>query len=517
MSNRALSDYLIELVKGLSSGEKKHFRVYATRTVTDQKLMFLDLFDLIDKTKDVDDESIRKKFKNLKIKQLSDLKSYLYEQLLVSLRLLNRRNIELKIREQIDRSSILFSKGHVRQSLSSLRKIKSFASQMHKDALLLEICELEKQIEYKLPNISGIDLIEETTAIRNSLMNEGAWFDLAIKVLSLFKQIGQVKNEEQALEIRDFFEDLKSKINAEATSFYGKIYMLQAHMWYYYMLQENEKSFFYASQWVDMFDRESVFKKIETEYYLSGLNAVMATFHSRGDYRGYLKTYNLLNKFVSENQHAFDENLNRIAFRFVEYGRLKLFLSMGQFDDGIKYLEGFMEKFKHQLKKHENDEIDNNIFIVFNFEIAKFYFGVGDFKNAIKHLNEIINLPKGPVRQDFQAFSRILLLLSHFELGNTELLEYQLKSVLDFLKGVNENQEMQVLILKFIKKNLHSNEEKLKEEFVTLNSELIKLTTNPFEKRCLPYFDFIDWTESKIKGLPMQQIVREKFLSQSKD
>ena len=59
MTNRSLSVYLIELIKALDISEKKKFRLFVKRNFKDRELKFLELFDFIDKTKNIDEEIIR--------------------------------------------------------------------------------------------------------------------------------------------------------------------------------------------------------------------------------------------------------------------------------------------------------------------------------------------------------------------------------------------------------------------------------------------------------------------------
>jgi hypothetical protein len=60
--------------------------------------------------------------------QLSNLKSYLYKQVLVSIRLnIPSQNIRYQIREQIDFAAILYNKGLYKQSLKILDKTKIIA------------------------------------------------------------------------------------------------------------------------------------------------------------------------------------------------------------------------------------------------------------------------------------------------------------------------------------------------------------------------------------------------------
>jgi len=122
------TDHLIQLIASLSKAEKRHFRLFVTRNQASDELLFLQLFDMIDKHNDYDEALILKKIPQIKKRQLSNLKAHLYKQLLLSLRLLSRNyNVDIEIRERIDYAKVLYNKGLYRQSLEMLDKAKSSA------------------------------------------------------------------------------------------------------------------------------------------------------------------------------------------------------------------------------------------------------------------------------------------------------------------------------------------------------------------------------------------------------
>jgi hypothetical protein len=105
-------------------------------------------------------------------------------------------------------------------------------------------------------------------------------------------------------------------------------------------------------------------------------------------------------------------------------------------------------------------------------------------------------------------------LLSHFELGNDELIEYQVKSTYRFLSQMDNLQQVQKEILTFLKKLGHIEPHELKNAFKHLHDKLLSLQDNPFEKRAFLYLDLISWLESKIQERPVQDIIREKALKE---
>jgi hypothetical protein len=53
----------------------------------------------------------------------------------------------------------------------------------------------------------------------------------------------------------------------------------------------------------------------------------------------------------------------------------------------------------------------------------------------------------------------------------------------------------------------------LEPEFSVLLEKLKKLQHNRFENRAFMYLDIISWLESKINNVPVQDVIRQKFLA----
>ena len=83
---RRSTDHLIKLIFRMSPAEKRQFKIHATKKGVKNELLFLSLFNVLDKLKTYDERKILAKIPNLKKEQLPNLKSHLYKQLLASLR-----------------------------------------------------------------------------------------------------------------------------------------------------------------------------------------------------------------------------------------------------------------------------------------------------------------------------------------------------------------------------------------------------------------------------------------------
>jgi predicted DNA-binding transcriptional regulator YafY len=115
------------------------------------------------------------------------------------------------------------------------------------------------------------------------------------------------------------------------------------------------------------------------------------------------------------------------------------------------------------------------------------------------------------LRGDIHCFGRILNLISHYELENTELLEYQIRSTYRFLAKMEDLQEVQKYILRFLRKLSSISPDQLKDELKKSRIDLQKWVNDPFEKRAFLYLDIISWLDSKIENRPVQEVIMEKI------
>ena len=60
------TDYLIQLIKSLTKTEKRQFRLWVNRNQSNADVLFLQLFDFLDKQKKYDEELILKKNPGIK-------------------------------------------------------------------------------------------------------------------------------------------------------------------------------------------------------------------------------------------------------------------------------------------------------------------------------------------------------------------------------------------------------------------------------------------------------------------
>ena len=182
----------------------------------------------------------------------------------------------------------------------------------------------------------------------------------------------------------------------------------------------------------------------------------------------------------------------------------------GTFTEGLKmvpYIEEKLQEYELFLDRHR--------VLVFYYKIASLYFGSGDYETAIDYLNKIINW-KMNLRTDLQCYARLLHLIAHYELGNFELIEYLAKSVYRFMSKMENLSIVEEYIFEFLRESLRFSRNNLKTEFQSLLDKLKRHEKNALETRAFNYLDIVSWLESKIMNVPVQDVIRKKFLEKTR-
>lgn len=502
--SKQLSYQLFNLIKRLTKAEKRHFKLYASRNSSEKEPLTIQLFDVLDKQKEYDEKKTSQSFPKLKPNTLSNQKSHLYELLLSSLRLLHHHDPKIRIKELISYADVLHFKGLYRQSLVQLQKAKQLATAHQVDILKLEIIELEKQIESRYVTRShskrAEELIQESKDLRHKFYFQGSWSDLALSLYDYYLKFGHTKNEQEHNQIKKFFyQHIPDQKESEM------IHVHQCYVWFYYITQDFVQCYKYTKKWCGIYEQNEILLQNEPEMYMRGLhNALSALFYC-DDVKRFRQEHKRLNDFIESHSKTFNENQSVLAFIYLETANLNLYFLEGKFSEGAAYCDDFEKR----IAENEN-KLDIHRVMVFNYKMASLKFGSADYKGAVKHLNFIINHPNLSLKEDIQCFARILNLISHYELGNDDLIDFQIKSTYRFLLKLKDYQKVQSAIFGFLKKSVYMDRKQLIPNFESLRDELVDILKDPYERRPTLYLDVISWLESKIQDKPVEEIIRAK-------
>jgi len=147
---------------------------------------------------------------------------------------------------------------------------------------------------------------------------------------------------------------------------------------------------------------------------------------------------------------------------------------------------------------------------MFYYKIACVYFGAADYENCIVFLDKIISNKRLKMREDLLCFSRVLNIFAHYEAGFDYHLETHLRDTYKFLIKMNDLHAVQKAMIRFVRNLGDIYPHEIKTAFENLYTELKQYENDPYERRSFLYLDILSWLESKIKNVPIAEIIQQK-------
>ncbi|MET3025942.1 hypothetical protein ABXT06_04640 [Flavobacterium sp. UW10123] len=502
-------DFLFVLIKSLSKSEKRQFKIFASRLETSSNTKFIELFNILDKSEVYDEKLILKSGVIQKV-QLSNLKSYLYKQILVSIRLnIPSQNIRYQLREQMDFAVILYNKGLYKQSLKILDKTKQQALENDEKYMAYEIVEFEKLIEsqYITRSIQGRadELVIQAKELnyRNTISSKLS--NLSLQLYGIMLKTGYVKSDEEYKYIDDYFNRHIAKLDESKFGFREKYWFYNANLWRSFLVQDFLASYKFAYKWVQLFYDNPNMIYLNPVFFLKGNHYFLESLYMLKYTSNFKKYLNLLEETIQDPKFPVNDNIASLSFLYIYNNKLNLHILEGTFAES----EYLIPEILNKLKLH-SEHLDEHHEMLFFYKIASIYFGNEKYNECINYLDKIINNKNLTMREDLMCFARLLSLIAHYELGKDYYLENHLKSTYKFLLKMNDLHEVQKEIIKFLRNLNNFYPADIKKEFKKMHTRFVELEKNTYEKRAFLYLDIISWLESKIENRKIADIIKEK-------
>lgn len=508
MSKRS-SDALFQLIKSLKKGEKRYFSLQNRSEGVGSK--YLKLFKMMDKQPEYDEGRILQAAPSLKKEQLSNLKAHLYQKLLGSLRQYNQGSVtDIGIREMIDHTQLLFNRGLYDQCLDIIKKAKKKALKVDNPELQLEILKWEKNI---LSQTIGADnkervnrIVNEVTETNKRINNINRFTNLSARLNAIYTKTGFIKSKGDYDAIRELFESEMPPFDEGALSPKEKIHVYSLYTSYYFFVQDFEQGYICAKKWAFIYDEHKELRKSWIEGYLNAINNLMISQYKLYKYDKFVNTSRRLREIRHYPKNLMNENIRLKLLKYTYVHEFNRIFMLGDFKTGVS----LMNKIKPGLEAFIK-QLDNHSKIILYYKVACLYFGNDDYDQTVRWLNRLFNSEPVDLREDIHSFARILNLISHYELGNRDVIDYYIRSTYRFMLKKDDLFGFQKAILSFLRKLSDRFEEQdLVPEFIKLRDQLIPLQSNPYEKRAFIYFDIISWLESKIQSKSVQEIITAK-------
>ncbi|NOZ45187.1 MAG: hypothetical protein GXO79_00240 [Chlorobi bacterium] len=504
------SDQLFQLIKSLTKSEKRYFKLYISRITSAEDAKFYKLFDIVDRQKEYNEQKILIKAPSIKSNQLSNIKAHLYKQILQSLRLYYAgNNIDFRIRELLDYTTILYNRCLYDLSFKSLEKARNLAVENDRASMLYQIIEFEKILVTRFIKSNIEDqvnqIIGQSDIISKKLASVNTFANLMLKLYSFYLKIGFIRNHKDFELANSFLYSTLPVFNEEQLSFDEKMYLYNALVGYYFFIQDFVRGYDYAKKWIELFDNNKKYVALKPEMYIKALNNFLVAQAKLGKYKEFNETAKRFDELKELPENILTLNIQLLIFKYSSTHKINRFFMLGLFTDGVKEIP----KIELQLEQFSN-KLATNYILIFYYKFACMYFGASDFQKAVFWCNKVLNTKEVNLRSDIYSFARILTLISHYELGNIDLIDYYIRSTYRYLIKKENLSKFYKITMKFLKKLGGISPSELIDAFKTLKEQLLPLTNNPYEKISFIYFDIISWLECKIENVPVQDVIREK-------
>ncbi len=511
MMSTPFSDALFQLVKSMEKAEKRHFKIYIKRSSDNEDLKVVQLFDALDALDNYDEKAIFRKMKTLNKSKLANLKTHLYKQLLASLRLLkSKENIDLQLSEHLDNARILYNKGLKIQSLKILERAKELARTNQKFNTLVQLISLEKKIETLHITRSSAqktqELAQEAMEVSQHIERVTKLSSLALLLYRWYVIYGHTRDEAEENELNTYFRNNLPADLSKVSGFYEQLYLYQSFCWFAFIRQDFLMNYRYARKWVDLYVRDPRMISIETGHYVKGVHSLINAHFALRDFRGFDHALAEFERFAENEAILRHDNFRIHTWIYINSAKINSHLMKGTFSKGVKLVPDI----EHSLADHSLF-VDSHRIMLFNYKIASLYFGNRDFGKAIDYTMGIINGP-GDLRIDLQCYARLVHLLSHYELGNYDILDSLSKSAYRFFKKMKKLTEVEKATLDFVQHSFGYPPREIRDRLQKFHDQIHHLEKSRFETRSFAYLDIISWAESKLTGKTMESVMYAKYL-----
>lgn len=500
------SEVLFDLIRSLSKGEKRNFKLLAQ--LGSGSKAYIRLFDLVDRQAVYDESRLIRQYQKIQPKgQFSVAKNYLYKSIIKSLVYFDKsdRSEQSSLIQEI---RALMSKRLYKHAYKQLKKAKEGANQRESFDELMVLLELEELVLHRLEKIQdyeqSIHRIErEQKIMMQKMVNLQQYRALWHEITMLVRKRVVARNSDSEKKIEQILGNPLMENEQQAMTVQAKIrYNAILHrVWFY--RANHHKCLEFTQRMVELYENSPEIRKNNLLDFIY-VRGVLAVHYFK------VEEFDLSFKMMEELKAVEVKSPEAKVLKFERYyqAMLTILLERGVDEEAFQ----FMEEMQAALIGIEGS-IEENFKLIIYFCFAQFYLQVQDYKSALQWINRFLNMPKTNLRADLQCNARIINLLVHYELGNYELVDYSLKSTYRFIFKRREMNQFEKISLRYIKKLIHAPESESADILFEFKFKLEKLfEEDSYAERASMGIDMLSWLESKIRKCSMATIKKEKAL-----
>ncbi len=496
----AYSTDLFELIRSMSATEKAYFKRYGYKNGSRRK-DYLKLFDALEKQKVYGEPALRKKYEgNGGFRSLSAAKNHLFHQVLSSLIEYNaNKTAEDQVIRQLQEVWFLRNRG------------------------MDKACSKRLNSTWKTIQATGLQVFSPGLFPVESALIPYTEAGYQERFESLDRELGNLRDLQNLTEIRTLYAKMTQIVTT-----WGVIVRDPRHIAAVEELLAHP-----------LLKDEGLARMFEAKSMLHGINKILnqvicrydvALVHARKAVELHERTPELPQRYQRSYLMALFNMLNDLvgAGQFGEFDALKdrIGTYISQMPDSefkieseanltcrIVYKEMLERNYQtswlasESLKKGlRHFDFQPHLNVQHRYLIACANFYTGRTEEAQTWVADLLSDPHLESFRDYLAFSLMLNLIIHLELGNREHLAHARERVQKVFSKREILFELEQVFLAFLKgfERLPDDQTLRKQAFIELRDQLQPLREDPFERNAFDYFDFEIWLEARINNITME-------------
>lgn len=508
----AKQEPLFDLIQSLSQTEKRYFKLHSSMQFPGEQKNYVQLFELIEKqarsASGYDEDLI---LKQMQVKYFSQLKRHLHTKIMESLRAYHAgESIDVQVHAHIQDFEILLQKSLYRQSRKSLDRARKLAEKHERFTEIIRINKLETKLLRAENDLDRLDRhIEQAHGDLDNIVqrieSEIAFDKAFVHIIKFNKEFEFVRSAKELAVLQEILEQQIPKTDPDSLSVDARLKHFYIHGLYWFFVADFERSAEWFGKHLSCIEDNDwiIQEQMPTYVRALGNNALL---HLK------LNKYDVFKASLEKLQNIKQQPQQIQAY--IDYSsymfRLMYHTQIGEFSEAVKCVDSerhHIDKIQHEITEKDILYVERT-YVLFKTMIA--YLGTGELRKALRILNEFLNSADTDLKQDSYCVARIINLFIHYELGNADLLEYNLKSTYRFLNKKERLYQFETVMMNFVKKALDINNPKeLAAAFKTLKAEIEPLAQQEFERNVFDHFDFISWLNAKIEGRSFADVVQK--------
>ncbi len=505
----AKSDPLFALIHSLSNSEKRYFKVDTQFTKREKK--YLLLFDAIAAQKEYNESLLRQSLKGERfLNELHVAKKYLFDLILKSLGKYFGNRPYQTVLQHMKEIDILSRKGLHTLALKRIEKVKRYSQQYQFLPLWLQVVQKE-QILYSSSIVrvaQAATLKKEVEYLLDQITRKSIYDSISYASLDALYVTSSKKAE--IVQIGKKIALLQKNFKRQKNGVLITVAFNRMNFNYYLLLNQPQKALPYIVSTLNILDEN---QHIVREGYLNQATVLHDYFMCL-----YVLSFKPAKEFFDLSfLRAFIRKVEAAARLYTDEDRqVRLMNSimsiesswtifMGEYSLGLKLLLESRRKF-NQIRSQTSPYVES----AYNYYFMRLYFGLGEYSSALEWGNKLLSSEPIKKNRPIMIFTRIVMLVTFFELGDYSYVQQQLKTISRYINRERYFPHYQSLVLQSLK--VLSANKKNNSDTITLQALLKKfrdLRNSNIESASFLEFEFDWWLESKITNTSFAEVVKK--------